>query len=488
MAMRHLTDQVPPAAHTMGQLFDRCGVSLTRTQCDQLWTYHGLLRQHNQMLNLTRIHNFTNMVLKLYVDSVLPGQMLDLPSPLMDLGSGPGMPGIPLKILHPHLEIWLAESRARRIIFLREVVQALGLRGIHLIDSKITPHFTQPMAGVITRAVESMDQTLDRVKGCLQENGRVIFMKGPGCEAEIETARQVHGQGFKLIQDTAYNIGQTQNHRRLVIFQRLDRPPQARAADAARRHRTQVITSASNDQFKSLKKLLLSRGIKKAGQGLLSGSQPVVEMLNRFPERCLGWITRGNDHPPPSSAPRSLDWLQLAPDLFDQLDIFGTHGPLLAIQVPPLDRWHPHQGLPDGCSLLVPFQDPENIGAVIRSAAAFKVDQVILLSESAHPYHPKALRASGGLTPMVRLLQGPALTELPTDLPILALSADGKELAEVQFAGTFGLLAGTEGQGLPDPWRVNAVRIPIAAEVDSLNAAVSIGIVLYEWRRRRGNL
>jgi 16S rRNA (guanine527-N7)-methyltransferase len=473
-----------PNPQNLARLFEACGIGLIQQQIDQLWTYHGLLRRHNQMLNLTRIHNFTNMVLKLYVDSVLPLKYIDLPSPLMDLGSGPGMPGIPMKILRPDIEIWLAESRAKRVAFLREVIATLKLTGIHLIDTKITPRFTRPMAGVITRAVETIPQTLDRVKGCLQRDGRMIFMKGPECDEEIEESLKAYERNYELIRDTAYRIGQTRHQRRLVVFKRLDSPPRMIADQAARCHRTQTVTSESNAQFKSIKKLLGSRGIKKAAQGLMSGEQPIAETIKRFPERCLVWITREDRTPPPPDSPDRMTWLQLSPPLFEQLDIFGTRGPLLVIRIPSIPVWYPENGLPEGSSVLVPFQDPENIGAVIRSAAAFGVDQVILLAESAHPYHPKALRASGGTAPLVRLYEGPALSKLPTDLPIVALSAEGEPLEGIDFPETCGLLAGLEGQGLPDPWRGNAARIPIDPEVESLNAAVSVGIALYEWKRR----
>ena len=60
-----------------------------------------MLRAANAELNLTRIHNFENMVLKHYVDSLLVLKFVELPSPLIDMGSGPGLPGIPLKIARP---------------------------------------------------------------------------------------------------------------------------------------------------------------------------------------------------------------------------------------------------------------------------------------------------------------------------------------------------------------------------------------------------
>jgi 16S rRNA (guanine527-N7)-methyltransferase len=157
---------------------------------------------------------------------------------------------------------------------------------------------------------------------------------------------------------------------------------------------------------------------------------------------------------------------------------------LLLIQQPEISPWEPGEGFPPGCSLLVPFQDPENVGATIRSAAAFGATQVILLAESAHPFHPKALRASGGNVLDVRLRQGPALSDLPADLPIVALSAEGADIRNSPFPPTFALLAGLEGPGLPQTWRQRAVRIPIQRKVESLNAAAAISVALYEWRRR----
>jgi tRNA G18 (ribose-2'-O)-methylase SpoU len=67
---------------------------------------------------------------------------------------------------------------------------------------------------------------------------------------------------------------------------------------------------------------------------------------------------------------------------------------------------------------------------------------------------------------------------------VIALSAEGTDIREVAFPPAFGLLTGMEGPGLPERWRRSAVRIPIRAEVESLNAAAATAVALYEWRRR----
>src|SRR5205085_4888921 len=104
----------------------------------------------NARLNLTRIHNFENMVLKHYVDSLLVLRFVELPSPLLDLGSGPGLPGIPLKIARPDVQMILAEPRGARAGFLREVCDQLGLGGVEVYAHKVGSDYAGQVAGVIS--------------------------------------------------------------------------------------------------------------------------------------------------------------------------------------------------------------------------------------------------------------------------------------------------------------------------------------------------
>jgi 16S rRNA (guanine(527)-N(7))-methyltransferase RsmG len=470
-----------PAIEDMGALLLKCGIQLDHRQLKCLWMYHGLLREHNPILNLTRIRNFKNMVLKLYADSLLPANMLDLPSPLLDLGTGPGMPGIPLKIYRPHLEILLAESREKRADFLRHAVDHIKLTDIRVVAGRITPRFEEPVAGVITRAVETMERTLARISGCLERDGRVIFMKGPHCDAEIAAASAAFRNTYALVIDRQYSIPHTAHQRRLLVYRRLDEPLFRRRAKAMTAYAVRTISSGQNPLFKHCRKLLTGRGIRKLGQALLAGVKPVSETLAGAPQRCEAWLSC--DEPPPPGGPPHLKWFRLSPALFRELDTFGTHSPLLLITLPDIRPWEPRDGFLPGCSLVIPFQNPDNVGAAIRSAAAFGASQVILLAESAHPFHPRALRASGGSVLRVQLRQGPALDKLPADLPIMALSPEGADIRQAAFPPSFGLLAGIEGPGLPAVWRRRAVGIPISPAVESLNAAAAVAVALYEWKR-----
>ncbi|HOI96520.1 MAG TPA: 16S rRNA (guanine(527)-N(7))-methyltransferase RsmG [Syntrophobacter fumaroxidans] len=481
--IRYPGSDAAPGPDEMSAILRRCGIRLAPARVGQLWTYHQLLREFNPELNLTRIHNFTNMVLKLYVDSILPMNLVELPSPLMDLGSGPGMPGIPIKIAMPELEIVLAESRQKRAAFLRMAVERLKLEKVEVVGKSVGSSFEVPVKGVITRAVESVGATLERIAGCLDRDGLAIFMKGPQCDAEIGEALKRFRDEYRLWRDIHYTIPHTRNERRLVVFQRLGPPTRIRKETAMKRHGFRKIESESNDLYRDIRKLLTSRGIRKQQRALVSGSKQVHETLRDFPDDCLAWIAPGEEMPPPEGSPGHMSWYQMAPALFETLDVFGTRTPLLLIGVGEIETWDPAEGFPAGCSVLVPFQDPENVGAVIRSAAAFGAVQVILLRESAHPFHPKALRASGGAVLRIKLRNGPPLENLPENLPILPLSAEGRDITQLVFPAAFGLLPGLEGPGLPDNWRRKSFAIPICGDVESLNAATAAAIALYAWSR-----
>jgi len=147
--------------------------------------------------------------------------------------------------------------------------------------------------------------------------------------------------------------------------------------------------------------------------------------------------------------------------------------------------------------LLVAVQNPGNVGAILRSAEAFRATGVIATRGTAHPYSPKALRASSGsslrLPILAELAPAIALTQLRVSgLQILAASATQNSAArrpdELDLGGPFALLLGNEGAGLPPEIERSAdalVRIQVAAPVESLNAAVAASLILYEAARQR---
>lgn len=147
--------------------------------------------------------------------------------------------------------------------------------------------------------------------------------------------------------------------------------------------------------------------------------------------------------------------------------------------------------------VLVATQDPGNVGGILRSAAAFRATGVIATRGAAHPYAPKALRASSGASlhlPLLADLAAPiAMAQLRVSgLRILAASSSRNSAAkrpdELDLRQPFALLIGNEGAGLPPEVERSAdalMRIQLAEPVESLNAAVAASLVLYEAARQR---
>jgi tRNA G18 (ribose-2'-O)-methylase SpoU len=244
------------------------------------------------------------------------------------------------------------------------------------------------------------------------------------------------------------------------------------------------ITSERNRTFRVLLSLAKARGIRKHGQAILSGPKQVREVLADFPSECEGIIGSDGGDFDAGEGFETLPRYRVAPPLFRQLDAFSAGPPLLLIRAGPHAQWD-MAGRSQGCTLCVPFQDPANVGAVIRSAAAFGAARVVVLKEAAHPFLPKSLRAAGSNILRVPLLSGPGLDRLSDcDTPLIALSPEGRDIDEFLFPPSFCLVPGQEGMGLPDDLHPSAVlSVPMEENVESLNAALATGIALYAWRR-----
>ncbi len=245
------------------------------------------------------------------------------------------------------------------------------------------------------------------------------------------------------------------------------------------------IATPENRTFKSFLKLSTNRGIRKNRMALLSGPKPISEVLEEFAPHCLGVITSENQALPAKAVEKGLTHYSVVQPLFRRLDVHGTGRPLLLVRTDPFRLWDPSRQAA-GCTLLIPFQDPANVGAVIRSAAAFGAARAVLLKEAANPFLPKSTRAAGSCLFRIELLEGPSVHDLgPAASPVITLSPQGRDVRDFVFPSSFLLLPGIEGPGLPSGLEHSAsVSIPMERGVESLNAALAAGIALYLCRHR----
>lgn len=213
--------RLPPTLESMRTLLERSGIRLRPDQLARLWEFHRFLRERNAADDLTRLVGFESIVIKHYVDSMIVGSLFRLPSPLLDLGTGAGFPGIPLKIRYPRLRLVLVEARERRTRFLEEACRRLRLEGVTVTKLKATRESLRiPVAGVITRAFERIAATVERTEGCLGPGGLLVLLKGPSVGPELEEALDVHGRSVELVRDEPYTLPGTPHRRRLVVLRR----------------------------------------------------------------------------------------------------------------------------------------------------------------------------------------------------------------------------------------------------------------------------
>lgn len=458
-------------------------VPLDADALHRLWAFHQLLHRRNTDGDLTRLRAFETMVSLHYVDCLLvarklAGKLQGLAGPLLDIGTGAGFPGLPIKIALPEVDVILCEMRAKRVSFLQEAIDTVGLSGVRAWHQTVGESFPEQVGGVITRAFEKLPITLHRVRKIVPVGGLAVFCKGPNCQEEIDEAVAQLGKGWQLEDDLQYRIPLTTHDRRLVVFRRLADP-----TDVVQRRPRQV-SSESNEAWKRWSELLTGKGIRKHGQALISGSKLVPEVLRTMPHVCVELLVPEQLDALPAEAPADLPVSVLPKKLLAPLDAAGTGGPLVVVRAPKPQPW---PGTLQGCVLAVPFQDPENVGAVLRTAAALGVEEVVLLRDAASPFHPKALRA-GGLAPLhLTLWSGGSLVETAEQIQaqggeLVALSAEGAPLPAFAFPADFLLVPGQEGQGLPAALREHAVAIPMREGHESLNGAAATAIALYAWR------
>ncbi len=190
----------------------------------RLVEFYLLLMEHQFRDNVTRLVKFRDIGIKHFIDSLIVPRLTQLKFPLLDVGTGPGFPGIPLKIMFPNDKIILAEGVRKRVDFLKAVREQMQLKELQVVGRNIDQTFELPVQGVITRALEDVNHTLENVSQCLELNGHIYLMKGPNVDSEIKTAKARWRDHFDLVEDHAYDLPNTPNKRRLLVYKMLHRP------------------------------------------------------------------------------------------------------------------------------------------------------------------------------------------------------------------------------------------------------------------------
>jgi 16S rRNA (guanine527-N7)-methyltransferase len=146
----------------------------------QLSSYLDLLVKWNRKINLTSEKNTSEILHRHIFDSLQYARVISPSDQVMDIGSGAGFPGIPLKVVYPHLSLTMVESQRKRCSFLEAVVSNLSLKDTRVINERAEKVSPVPIVEVvILRAVSDIKSCLDLAVRFLENGGKVVLKKGP---------------------------------------------------------------------------------------------------------------------------------------------------------------------------------------------------------------------------------------------------------------------------------------------------------------------
>lgn len=172
-------------------------IALTQEQVDQFDLFLRELVAWNAHTNLTAIIDPDGVRVRHFLDSLTVAKVIPLEAGVrvIDVGTGAGFPGIPLKIVYPQLEVTLLEATGKKVNFLRHVAQVLGLSGIHFVNARAEeagqmPEHRAAYDVVVARAVARMPILMEYLLPLTKVGGLSIAMKGVTAHEETATAKR----------------------------------------------------------------------------------------------------------------------------------------------------------------------------------------------------------------------------------------------------------------------------------------------------------
>lgn len=218
-------------AKTMQEYAKEIKIVLHEKQINQLYTYMELLLEWNQKVNLTAITEPKEIILKHFIDSMTITKYIERNTKLIDIGTGAGFPGIPIKILREDIEVTLLDSLNKRIHFLKEVIEQLKLKKIEAIHSRAedfgkNKKYRETFDYATSRAVANLSTLAEYLLPLVTLDGYCISMKGPNIEEEIQKSKNaITILGGKIEKIEKFQLPKSKIDRNIIMIRKDKKTP-----------------------------------------------------------------------------------------------------------------------------------------------------------------------------------------------------------------------------------------------------------------------
>ena len=197
----------------LDRLLSQANISLTDQQKQQLVDFVKLLDKWNKAYNLTSVRNPNEMLVKHIMDSLVVSQHLQ-GQQFIDVGTGPGLPGIPLAIANPDKQFVLLDSLGKRITFIKNAIRELKLTNVTPVLSRVEEYREQQFDGVLSRAFASLNDMVDWCYHLPNESGCLYALKGQYQQEELAEVNQP----VELIDVIKLSVPELIGERHLVVL------------------------------------------------------------------------------------------------------------------------------------------------------------------------------------------------------------------------------------------------------------------------------